>query len=99
MDYESVGRRFDSCRGRHRVTTRLQHCPIGPHTDRTGNGGVGPALGIVLLPQLLPGKGCFAAVQRRGIFRGVSLVGRKHLIVDQKIAGSTPARLANFYSG
>jgi hypothetical protein len=25
---------------------------------------------------------------------GVSLAGRKHLIVDQKIAGSTPARLA-----
>jgi hypothetical protein len=46
---------------------------------------------------LLRGKGCFAAVQCRGFFWGVSLAGRKHLIVDQKIAGSTPARLANCF--
>ena len=32
--------------------------------------------------------------RRKGFLWGVSLAGRKHLIVDQKIAGSTPARLA-----
>ena len=32
--------------------------------------------------------------QRDKFLWGVSLAGRKHLIVDQKIAGSTPARLA-----
>ena len=70
-DYESAGRRFKSCRG-CQLATRLQYGPIGPHTDRTGNGGVDPKrrerCSVVPLPFLLRGKGFFSAARGRGFF-------------------------------